>query len=278
VIYVSGTTGVLAGTLLAAILSMMLTEGQMTSFGWRIPFILGGVFGLYALYMRSKMTETAIFVEDAEKEEEEGHGERPSLVRSILAHPKLLVQVIGLTVGATVMYYVWAVSAPAYAITVLDIDPTGALWAGVFANVIFLIVLPIWGMVSDRVGRKPILILGSTALCLLLFPLTSFVQDQAWQLFVAMSIALVFIACFVSIGPAVYAEMFPTSIRAAGLGVPYSIAVALFGGTAPYMQTFFAERGTPAGFNVYAIALSIVGILTVLTLPETKGKDLTADD
>ena len=223
------------------------------------------------------MTETAIFVEDAEKEED-AEGDRPSLVRAILAHPKLLLQVIGMTVGATVMYYVWAVSAPAYAITVLDIEPTGALWAGVFANIVFIIVLPLWGMVSDRVGRKPVLILGSTALCLLLFPLTAFVQDEAWQLFVSMTIALFFIACFASIGPAVYAEMFPTTIRAAGLGVPYSIAVALFGGTAPYMQTFFAERGAPAGFNVYAIAHTIVGILTVLTLQETKGKDLTVDD
>lgn len=275
-IYVSGTIGVIAGTLLGAILSTALTKSEMAAFGWRIPFILGGIFGLYALYMRSKMTETPVFVEDAEKELE--HGPRPSLWRGIMAHPRLLAQVIGMTVGGTVIYYVWAVSAPAYAISVKHIDPAGALWAGVFANIVFIILLPLWGIVSDRVGRKPVMITGMVALALLMFPLSAIVQSQPWQLFVAMAIALVFIAALVSILPAVYAEMFPTSIRAAGLGVPYSIAVALFGGTAPYVQTFFAERGAPAGFNWYAIALAVISILTFFTLQETKGKDLTADD
>jgi MFS transporter, MHS family, alpha-ketoglutarate permease len=275
-IYVSGTIGIIAGTLIGAILSTTLTKEQMGAFGWRIPFIIGGIFGLYALYMRSKMTETPIFVDDAEKEL--AHGPRPSLIRGIMAHPRLLAQVIGMTVGGTVIYYVWAVSAPAYAISVKHIDAAGALWAGVFANLVFIIVLPIWGIISDRVGRKPVLIGGMVTLAILMFPLSAIVQNQPWQLFVAMAIALILIAAFVSIIPAVFAEMFPTSIRAAGLGVPYSIAVALFGGTAPYVQTFFAERGAAAGFNWYAIALAVISILTFLTLKETKGKDLSADD
>jgi MHS family alpha-ketoglutarate permease-like MFS transporter len=275
-IYISGTIGIIAGTLLGAILSTALTKDQMASFGWRIPFIIGGIFGLYALYMRSKMTETPIFVEDAEKEL--AHGPRPSLVRGMMAHPRLFAQVIGLTVGGTVIYYVWAVSAPAYAISVKHIDAAGALWAGVFANLVFILVLPLWGIVSDRIGRKPVLIIGLATLAILLFPLSAIVRDEPWQLFVAMTIALILIAAIVSILPALYAEMFPTSIRAAGLGVPYSIAVALFGGTAPYVQTYFAERGMPAGFNWYAITLAVISILTILTLKETKGKDLTVDD
>jgi MFS transporter, MHS family, alpha-ketoglutarate permease len=222
------------------------------------------------------MTETPIFVEDAEKEL--AHGPRPSLVRGMMAHPRLFAQVIGLTVGGTVIYYVWAVSAPAYAISVKHIDAAGALWAGVFANLVFILVLPLWGIVSDRIGRKPVLIIGLATLAILLFPLSAIVRDEPWQLFVAMTIALILIAAIVSILPALYAEMFPTSIRAAGLGVPYSIAVALFGGTAPYVQTYFAERGMPAGFNWYAITLAVISILTILTLKETKGKDLTVDD
>lgn len=275
-IYVSGTVGIIAGTLLGAVLASALTKEQMGAFGWRIPFIIGGIFGLYALYMRSRMTETAVFAEDADKKHE--RGERPSVLRTMLAHPRLLLQVIGMTVGATVLYYVWAVSAPAYAISVHKIDPAGALWAGVFANLVFIVALPLWGMVSDRIGRKPVLIFGAVMLGILIFPLTALVRDQPWQLFVAMAIALVFMATFSSVGPAVYAEMFPTSIRAAGLGVPYSIAVALFGGTAPYVQTWFASRGAAAGFNWYAIGLAVISVLTILTLKETKAKDLTEDD
>jgi MFS transporter, MHS family, alpha-ketoglutarate permease len=275
-IYFSGTIGVLAGTVLGAVLATVLSEDQMTAFGWRIPFVLGGLFGLYALYMRTRMQETETFAAAAESMRDNPEP-GPSLWRQILAHPTLLLRVIGLTMGATVIYYVWAVAAPAFAISNRGIDPEGALWAGAAANLVFLAALPLWGKVSDRVGRRPVLLIGTGVLAVLLFPLNAMIQGQAWQLFIAMAIALTLIAAFASIGPAVYAEMFPTGIRAAGVGVPYSIAVALFGGTAPYLQTFFAEQGHPALFNCYAIALAVVSVVTVLLMPETRARDLHTD-
>ncbi|WP_134727786.1 MFS transporter [Amycolatopsis nivea] len=269
-IYFSGTCGVLVGTLLGAVLSGVLTHEQMLSFGWRIPFILGGVFGIYSLYVRLRMRETEVF-QAAKKDAEKEKGQ---IWQTIKQNPKLLAQVIGLTVGATVIYYMWAVAAPSYAITVRGVPPTGALWAGVFANVVFLIALPLWGIVSDRIGRKPVLFIAIAGLLLLSFPLNAMVGHEAWQLFVAMSIALIFMAGFSSIGPAVYAEIFPTRIRAVGVGVPYSIAVAAFGGTAPYLQTLFAGNGHPSLFIVYGIVLMVISALVVFTLPETRGVDL----
>ncbi len=269
-IYFSGTCGVLVGTLLGAVLSGVLTHEQMLSFGWRIPFILGGVFGIYSLYVRLRMRETEVF-QAAKKDEGKEKGQ---IWQTIKQNPKLLAQVIGLTVGATVIYYMWAVAAPSYAITVRGVPPTGALWAGVFANVVFLIALPLWGIVSDRIGRKPVLFIAIAGLLLLSFPLNAMVGHEAWQLFVAMSIALIFMAGFSSIGPAVYAEIFPTRIRAVGVGVPYSIAVAAFGGTAPYLQTLFAGNGHPSLFIVYGIVLMVISALVVFTLPETRGVDL----
>ncbi|SEP37675.1 MFS transporter [Amycolatopsis saalfeldensis] len=271
-IYFSGTLGIVAGTLLGAVLSSILTTPQMDSYGWRIPFLVGGVFGLFTLYMRAKMQETETFTAAAVATKD--GRPRDSLVKKMWERPALLFRVIGITVGATVVYYVWAVSAPAYAISVRGVPATGALWAGVFANLVFLIALPVWGIVSDRIGRKPVLIFGSLMLIILLFPLNAIIKGQPWQLFVAMAVALVLIGSFASIGPAVYAEMFPTGIRAAGLGVPYSVAVAVFGGTAPYLQTFFADRHLPNSFNWYAIGLMAISIITVVFMPETKGRDL----
>jgi len=182
--------------------------------------------------------------------------------------------VIGLTMGATVLYYVWAISAPAYAINVVHVPAAGALWAGTAAQVVFLIVLPLWGIVSDRIGRRPVLLTAMLGMAVLSFPLNAMLTTSPWSLFVAMSIALVFLGAFSSIGPAVYAEIFPTRIRAIGLAVPYSIAVALFGGTAPYLQTFFASQNMTSTFIWYGIILGVLSGLVVLTLPETRGIDL----
>jgi MFS transporter, MHS family, alpha-ketoglutarate permease len=272
-IYFSGTIGQLAGTLLAAILSTALTREAMNAYGWRIPFVLGGLFGLYALYMRLRLHETEVFVDEV-VHDEHAHAAKGTIWQTIKEHPKLLFQVIGLTMGATVLYYAWAIAAPAYAISVVHVPAAGALWAGTAAQVVFLIVLPIWGIVSDRFGRKPVLLTALVGLAVLNFPLNAMLSTSPWSLFVAMSIALVFLGAFSSIGPALYAEIFPTRIRAIGLAVPYSIAVALFGGTAPYLQTYFASRDMTSTFVWYGVVLGLLSGLVVLTLPETKGIDL----
>jgi len=275
-IYFSGTIGQLTGTLLAAILSTALAQDAMTAYGWRIPFVLGGLFGLYALYMRLRMHETEVFVDEVVHDDPETHRhtEKGAIWQTIKEHPKLLFQVIGLTMGATVLYYAWAIAAPAYAISVVHVPAAGALWAGTAAQVVFLIVLPIWGIVSDRFGRKPVLLTALIGMAVLNFPLNAMLNTSPWSLFVAMSIALVFLGAFSSVGPAVYAEIFPTRIRAIGLAVPYSIAVALFGGTAPYLQTYFASQNMTSTFVWYGIVLGVLSGLVVLTLPETKGIDL----
>lgn len=269
-IYFSGTTGNVVGLLLAALLNTVLGKDAMNAYGWRIPFLVGALAGLYGLYLRRSMTETQVFENDVERNQEV-----MPLWASIVAHKKQAFQVIGLTCGATVIYYVWAINAPAYAQTVLKIEPTPALWAGVVGNLVFLICLPLWGMLSDRVGRKPILLVAMVGAIVLYIPMNALLKDSAWQLMITMSIMLAVISAFSAIGPAVYAEMFPTHVRAAGFGFPYSIAIALFGGTAPLLQAWMAEHFNSTGvFPFYAIALGLVSTATIFTLPETKGIDL----
>lgn len=281
-IYFSGTLGIMAGTFIGAILSTILSETQMSSFGWRIPFLIGAVIGLFALYMRTKLEETEAF----EEANVEGgrHPEAPAaatarenVFRQLASNWRQAAKVIGLTVGLTVVYYVWGVSTPAYAIHELGIDATGALWAGVAANVVFLIALPLWGRLSDRIGRKPVLLISGIGSVVCFFPATLVVRDSAVQLAVGMALMLVFISASAAIVPTVYAELFPTTIRTMGVAIPYAICVAAFGGTAAYLQAgmnaWFGDAG-PTVFGVYTIVLLCIGIATVFTLRESKGIDL----
>ena len=271
-IYVSGTMGVIVGTGMAAILTAVLDGQQMAAWGWRIPFVLGGFFGLYALVMRRRLDETEAF------EREVGHqpaAPAESMWTAIVRHRTQALQVIGMTVGVTIVYYAWAISAPQYAISSRGIDPGSALWAGVVASLVFIAALPVWGAVSDRVGRRPVLLGCVLGLAASVFPLNALVGDSAVRLGVAMSLALVLIAGPAAIVPAVYAELFPTRIRTVGVGVPYSIAVATFGGTAPYLQTWLGGTFGPSWFNGYVIVMLLISAVAIASVPETRGRDLS---
>lgn len=268
-IYTSGTVGILFGVLLGAILNMALSAEVMNAWGWRIPFLIGAGMGLYALIMRARLHESDIF------EGESAAEKRAPIWPQIVRHRKQALQVIGLTVGLTVIYYIWGVVAPSYATTALKIDRGEALWAGVIGNVVFIAALPFWGKLSDRIGRKKVLWAGAIGAAVMHFPMTWLLKDSAWQLAVGMSVMLIFIAASAAIVPAVYAELFPTSIRTVGVGVPYSICVAVFGGTAPYLQQWLGTTlQLPILFNVYAVALLLVSVAFIFTIPETRGKDL----
>ncbi|MGY1644252.1 MFS transporter [Geodermatophilus sp. SYSU D00703] len=274
--YVAVTTGTLAATLLGAVLTSTVSSEAMTSWGWRIPFLIGAALGVYALWLRRSLTETDAFQQERARAATPAAAPAetsPSLLAGVWAHRGAALRVIGLTVGGTVFYYTWAVSAPAYAIGVKGIDASAALWAGVVANAVFLAVLPLWGALSDRWGRRPNGFVFGLGTAVLAFPLTALIQDEAWQLGVAMSLALVVMASSASMVPAWFAELFPTRVRASGMAIPYSIAVALTGGTAPYLQTWLGSRGQEDLFTGYVVVLGLVTLLTVWRTRETRGTE-----
>lgn len=284
-IYIASVGGNAVGVLLGLVLSLTLSHEDMLAYGWRIPFVVGGVLGVVALWVRRSLTESAAFVKEQEQErerEEEGEqrGERPTREQpfwaDLVRHRRAALQVVGMSVGPTVVYYAWVIAAPAYAITERHLDSTAALLAGVLSSLVLIAVLPLWGALSDRVGRRPVMLISHLGTAATLFPLQALDLGNAVQLGLAMSLAMVFIGAGVSILPAAYAEMFPTRIRTAGLAVPYSVAVAAFGGTAPYLQTWVGQMFGPAFFTGYVVLLLLVSAVTVLTLGEGRGTDLSA--
>jgi MFS transporter, MHS family, alpha-ketoglutarate permease len=271
-IYFSGTCGILFGMLLGALLTVVLPQQDMLAWGWRIPFALGAVFGLYALYMRTRLKETSAF-EEAEAVDAPS-ARQESLWRQMVLVRKQSFQIIGMTLGLTVCYYSWAVTAPVQAVTLHGMDRGTALWASLAANTVFIAVLPLWGMLSDRFGRKPVMIVGGVGAAVLYFPMQGMIGQDFWSLFLPSAIELAFLAASAAIGPAVYAELFPTRVRTLGVAVPYAFVVAIFGGTAPYLQTLFASLALPAAFGIYAVILLAISLLVIVRLPETRGISL----
>ncbi|MDI3404175.1 MFS transporter [Streptomyces cavernicola] len=271
-IYVSGTCGIVVGEVLAAVLAGTLTDAQLHNWGWRVPFLVGAAIGAYALVTRMRLTETEAF---EKQRESTGAGAAPSLWQDFRANRRACLRVVGITLGGTVTYYTWVVSAPAQAIAVKHFDPEAALWAGVLANLVFIAVLPLFGILSDRIGRKPVMLLSYVGILALTFPLDLLIRDQVWQLGVAMTIAMLFIAASSAILPTVYAEMFPTGMRTAGVAVPYAFSVAACGGSAAYLQTWLSSHGLGEVFLLYTMALLLLAVVVIWRMPETKDVELT---
>ncbi|WP_345471040.1 MFS transporter [Glutamicibacter ectropisis] len=270
-IYVSGTAGILVGVLMAAVLNMTLSAQQLDAFGWRIPFALGALAGLYTLYLRRSMEEPEAFKQVAEQKPEQRRG----IVAQVWEHRRSALQVIGMTVGVTVAYYAWAINAPTFANTQLGMDRGLTLWAGVIGNIVLIAALPLWGMLSDRLGRKPVMIISAAGTLVLYYPIIWWQHNDFLVLVLSVSIMSAMLAGALAIMPALFSELFPPQVRTSGIGFPYAFAVAAFGGTAPYVQTL-ASSASFNFFPVYTMALLVLSILTVLSLPETKGKDLNA--
>lgn len=155
-------------------------------------------------------------------EKDEIHGVKQSTWSSVWENRSAVLTVIGLTAGPTVSYNTWVSGATSYSINFKQMAANGALWAPLIACVVYIVVQPLWGMLSDKIGRKPNLLVGASFAILLVFPLIQLIQGEFWQLAVAMSVSMFVLAAWTSIAPAVYAELFPTRIRATGMAELYT--------------------------------------------------------
>ncbi|WRZ93090.1 MFS transporter [Streptomyces sp. NBC_01007] len=268
-VYVSTTLGTLAATLLALLLRNTLTPAQLGTWGWRVPFALGALLALYGWYLRGRMRETPVF--DAVRER--SHHPARQVLRT---HPRAAARVVVFTLGATVVYYTFASYLPLYAQLQYGIPANAALKAAVVAQVVFMAALPLFGMAADRWGRRPLLLVfgcGFACLSPLLFGLLS---GSAVRLGVVMTAALLLFGCYAGAAPSATLEMFPTSLRSSGVGLPYALTVALFGGTAPYLIEYLAAHGHAGWYPWYVVVLCLISTVSFFRYRETKDVDLAA--
>lgn len=238
----------------------------MNGWGWRVPFVIGALLGLVGFWIRRSAHET--------RSAEQQQGERPGLFDALRHHPRESLLICGITAGGTLAYYTWTSYLPTYAELNTDIDKADALLAGTLSLAFFTLLQPLGGLLSDRFGRKPSLLFFGVGFAVLSVPLLRAVDGSFLSLLLVSCAGMVLLTGFTSISAAVNAEVFPARVRAAGIGFPYSLTVAVFGGTAPYVGTLLKDLDRPGLFPWYVAVLCLVSSAVYLRLPESAHKEL----
>ncbi|WP_152345764.1 MFS transporter [Brevibacterium sp. CFH 10365] len=270
IVFVAIFGGSVVAYTIGGVITNVFSEAAVAEWAWRIPFALGGLLALVALWMRRGMVESDVFeADEAEKVVDPTPLDRGRVARAI-------VLVVLMTSGITAAHYTWTSYASTLAITERGMDAQTAYWATVGAQSIALVSLPFWGFLSDRIGRRPVLIGFGVLMAILQYPLMGMITDTGWTLFVASTLALLVVSMAGALLSAVLSEAFPTKVRTQGIGFAYSVSVAVFGGTAPYLNGLFNSLDLSWLSSGWVVLLCLATIVAVVKLSETKGKDLNA--
>ena len=259
--------GLLLGSGIAALFSTALTPEQMETWGWRIPFLLGGILAPVGIYMRRNIDETPAF-RKAQSEETDTAAPSPLALAG---------KAFGFTVLWTSAYYMMLTYMPTFTQQHIGLSRSEALWSNTLGLLVLVLVIPFAGALSDRIGRKPLLLTCCLSFVLLSHQLFDSMVTQG-SLAVVMGVQVVFalmIASFSGPGPAAISELFPTRLRSTWMSAGYSLAVAIFGGFAPFIATWLIARtGSPLSPTWYVICAAVISTLVILRLPETAHEEL----
>jgi MHS family alpha-ketoglutarate permease-like MFS transporter len=268
--YVTLIAGQLIALCVLLLLQSVMPEPALEAWGWRIPFAIGGVLALSVFYLRRRLQETEAFRE-AQADPARTRSSGLALFRH---HPKQVALVVALTAGGTLAFYAYSTYMQKFLVNTAGFGretATGIMAAALF---VFMLLQPVAGWLSDRVGRRPLLIGFGFAGLVFTVPIFTTLErvTNSFHAFLLVLGALVIVTGYTSINAIVKAELFPPNIRALGVALPYALANTLFGGTAEYAALWLKSEGLERGFYWYVAGMIGVSLVVYWRMDETRGK------
>ncbi|MFF4315277.1 MFS transporter [Streptomyces sp. NPDC001507] len=279
-------TGAPAGQLLAtgvlSLLTTVLSDDAFASWGWRIPFLLSGVLVVVGLWIRLSVDESPVFREALARSEARrsaGRPEQPPLVSVLRHHWRDVLVAMGARMAENISYYVITAFVLVYATTSAGVSKQTALNAVLIGSAVHFAVIPAWGALSDRVGRRPVYLLGAAGIGLWMFPFFALADTGRFgYLVLAVTVGLVLHGAMYAPQAAFFAEMFATRMRYSGASVGAQFASVAAGAPAPLVATaLLADYDSSTPIALYVIAASVLTLIAVGVAKETRRRDL-ADD
>ncbi|MGZ3813969.1 MAG: MFS transporter, partial [Mucilaginibacter sp.] len=202
---------------------VFLTEAQLHAWGWRIPFVIGSVLAITVMYLRRSLQEPASFQKESSKTDR-------GTLKALLQHPKAVLTVICLTIGGTVAFYTFTTYMQKFLVNTAGFSNGNATMVSTLTLIVFMLLQPVFGLLSDKIGRKPLLIgfgiLGTVTTVPIMMSLST--TKEMLPAFALIMCALIIVSGYTSINAVVKAELFPANVRALGVGFPYAVAVSIF--------------------------------------------------
>ncbi|MFT0867104.1 MFS family transporter [Pseudomonas sp. CAM1A] len=261
--YVTLIGGQLLAVLVVVILQQLLTEDELRAWGWRIPFVVGAIAALISLMLRRSLHETS----SAETRQDKDAGSISGLFRN---HAAAFITVLGYTAGGSLIFYTFTTYMQKYLVNTAGMNAKSASFVMTGALFLFMILQPLFGMLSDRIGRRNSMLLFGALGTLFTVPLLMALKTvtSPFMAFVLVTLALCIVSFYTSISGLVKAEMFPPQVRALGVGLAYAVANAVFGGSAEYVALGLKTLGMENTFYWYVTAMMAVAFLFSLRLPK----------
>ncbi|WP_242280155.1 MFS transporter [Bacillus cereus group sp. BfR-BA-01428] len=264
--YVTLVAGQMVALGVQIVLQQLLSEPDMKAWGWRIPFIIGAMGAVAVLWLRRTMDESEQFANiKSQKRESAG------TVRALMKHPKAVLTVVGLTLGGTVAFYTYTTYLQKFMVNTVGLPKEVVSWINFIALLIFVVLQPIAGLLSDKIGRRPLLMAFGILGTLLTAPIFFFMEKTTEPIiaFLLMMVGLIIVTGYTSINAIVKAELFPTEIRALGVGLPYALTVAIFGGTAEFIALWLKSIGMESLFYFYVAGCIAISFITYWRMAES---------